>query len=117
MARAASTIAGFSRKSTAWSSNASRERTSRSSVSSPAQAPVRKMSRSPGARSITDCSRLSTCFQRSESIGRPSRQLTIEPDLGRPPVALHGDWRDFEHFGRLFDGESTEEAHFDNLHL
>src|SRR6266849_1811774 len=114
---AATSSAGLSRNLPACSSDASRERTSRSSVSSPAHACRRNASRSSGARSITDCNTSSTCFHRSESIGGPASQFAVEPGPGRPPVALHGDRRHFEHFGSLFHAESAKEAHFDNLHL
>src|SRR5260370_38193963 len=114
---AATSIAGFSRTLSAGCSDLSKERTSPSSASSPAQACRRKASRCSGARSSTDWSTSSTCFHRSESIGGPASQFAVEPEFGRPPVAFHGDSRHFEHLGSLFDAESTEEAHFDNLHF
>src|ERR1022692_3610932 len=117
MARAATSIAGFCRNLPACSSDTSRERTSRSSISSPAHADRRNASRSSGARSSTDCRTSSTCFQRSESIVSPARQFAVEPGPGRPPVALHRDSRYLEHLRRLFHAESAKEAHFDNLHL
>src|ERR1017187_6390105 len=117
MARAATSIAAFSRNPPARSSDASRERTSRSSVSSPAQADRRNASRSSGGRSNADCRTSLTCFHRSESIVGPASQFAVEPGPGRPPVALHGNRRYFEHLGSLFDAESAKEAHFDNLHL
>src|ERR1035437_7203573 len=116
-ARAATSIAAFSRNPPARSSEASRERTSRSSVSSPAHADRRNTSRSSGARSSADCRTSLTCLHRSESIVRPASQFAVEPGPGRPPVALHGNRRYFEHLGRLFVAESAKEAHFDNLHL
>src|SRR5258708_21162168 len=116
-ALAATSSAGFSRNFPACSSDINRERTSRSSVRSPAHACRRNASRSSGARSITDCSTLSTCFHRSESISGPASQFTVEPGPGRSPVALHGDSRHFEHLGSLLHAASAKEAHFDNLHL
>src|ERR1039458_4896658 len=107
MARAATSIAAFSRNPPARSSDASRERTSRSSVSSPAHADRRNASRSSGARSSADCRTSLTCFHRSESIVSPASQFAVEPSLGRPPVALHGNSRYFEHLGSLFDAESA----------
>src|ERR1022692_1927276 len=117
MARAATSIAGFCRNLPACSSDASRERTSRSSVSSPAHADRRNTSRSSGGRSNADCRTSLTCFHRSESIVGPASQFAVEPGPGRPPVALHGNRRYFEYLGSLFDAESAKEAHFDNLHL
>src|ERR1019366_5440915 len=116
-APAATSIAGFCRNPPACSSDVSRERTSRSSASSPAHACRRNASRSSGGRSSTDCNTPSTCFHRSESIGGPASQLAVEPCPGRTPVALHGDSRYFEHFGSLFHAESAKKAHFNNLHL
>src|SRR5271169_1471823 len=104
-ARAAASIAGFSRKLPASCCDFSRERTSRSTASSPAHACRRNASRSSGGRSSADCSRLSTCFQRSASIGRPARQFAVKPGLGGAPVAHHGDGRYFEHLSRLFHAE------------
>src|SRR5271166_4839401 len=116
-ARAATSIAGLSRKLPAACCDASNERISRSRTSSPAHACRRNASRSSGGRSSADCSRPSTCFQRSESIGRPARQFAVEPSLGGAPVAHHGDGRYFEHLSRLFHAESAKEAHLDDLHL
>src|SRR5439155_11803457 len=98
-------------------SNVSRDRTSRSSASSPAHACSRNASRSSGGRSSTDCSSLSSCFHLSESIACPARQLAVEPNLGGAPLAPHGNRRYFEHFGRLFHAEAAKEAHFDDLHF
>src|ERR1035441_4790198 len=114
---AATCRAGSSRKLPVCSSDVNSERTSRSSVSSPAHARRRNASRSSGARSSTDCSTSSTCFHRSEFIGGSAGQLAVEPGLGRPPFALHGDSRYFEHLGGLFHAEPAKKAHFDNLHL
>src|ERR1022692_2071404 len=116
-ALAATSSAGFSRNLPASASTVSRERTSRSSAWSPAHARRRNESRSSGARSSTDCSMSSACFQRSESIGDHASQFAVEPEFGGPPVALHCDSRYFEHFGSLFHTESAKKAHFDNLHL
>src|SRR5271165_5950931 len=116
-ARAAASIAGLSRKLPASCCDFSSERTSRSRASSPAHACRRNASRSPGGRSSTDCSRLSTCFHRSESIARPARQFAVEPGLGGAPVAHHGDGRYLEDLSRLFHAESTKEAHFYDLYL
>src|SRR5271165_1722807 len=116
-ARAAASIAGLSRKLPASCCDFSRERPSRSRASSPAHASRRNASRSPGGRSSTDCSRLSTCFHRSESIDSPARQFAVEPGLGGAPVAHHSDGRHFEHLSRLFHTESAKEAHFDDLHF
>src|SRR5271165_2125688 len=116
-ARAAASIAGLSRKLPASCCDFSRERTSRSRASSPAHASRRNASRSPGGRSSTDCSRLSTCFHRSESIDSPARQFAVEPGLGGAPVAHHGDGRHFEHLSRFFHAESAKEAHFYHLYL
>src|SRR5579863_3850211 len=115
--RAASSIAGFSRKLPACCCAVSRERTSRSRSSSAPHAFRRNASRSSGGRSNTTCSRPSTCFQRSESIGRAAAQFAVEPSLGGAPIAHHGDGRDFEHLGRLFYAEAAKETHFDDLHL
>src|SRR5271166_4511678 len=112
IARAATSIAGLSRKLPAACCDASRERTSRSSASSPPHACRRNASRSSGRRSSADCSRPSICFHRSESIGCLARQFAIEPGLGGAPVAHHGDGRYFEHLGRLFHAEPAKEAHF-----
>src|SRR5690242_8474305 len=116
-ALAAASIAGLSRNLPACSSDVSSERTSRSSVWSPAHACRRNASRSSGARSSADCSTSSTCFHCSESISAPASEFAVEPSLGRPPVALYGDSRYLEHLGSLFNAESAKEAHFDNLHL
>src|SRR5260221_4194660 len=116
-ALAASSMAAFSRNLPACSSDISRERTSRSSVWSPAHACRRNASRSSGGRSITDCSTSSTCFHRSESIRGPASQFAVEPGPGRPPVTLHSDSRHFEHLCSLFHAEPAKEAHFDNLHF
>src|SRR6266699_3509737 len=116
-ALAATSSAGFSRNFPACSSDINRERTSRSSARSPPHACRRNASRSSGARSITDCSTLSTCFHRSESISGPASQFAVEPGPGRPPIALHGNSRYFEHLGSLFHAEPAKEAHFDNLHF
>src|ERR1035437_10217386 len=116
-ARAATSIAGLSRKLPACCCEVSREQTSRSSTSSPAHACRKNPARSACGRSSTDCSRLSTRFHRSEAIAHPARQFAIEPGLGGAPVAHHGDGRDFEHLGRFFHVESAKEAHFDDLHF
>src|SRR5216684_9068899 len=105
-------MAGLFRKLPASCCDISRERTSRSSASSPAHACRRNASRSSGGRSSTNCSRLSTCFHRSESIAGPAPQFAIEPRLGGAPVAHHGDGRNFEHLGSLFHVESAKKAHF-----
>src|ERR1017187_9963648 len=117
IARAATSIAGLSRKLSACCCEASSDRTSRSRASSPAHEWLRKESRSPGARSNAACNRLSTRFHRSESIGCSAGQFAIEPRLGGAPIAHHGDGRHFEHFGSLFHAESAKEAHFDHLHF
>src|SRR5260370_39240713 len=108
-------MAGLSRKLPASCCDISRERTSRSSASSPADACRRNASRSSGGRPSTDCSRLSTCFHRSESIGRPAGQFAVQPGLSRAPVAHHRDGRYFEHLGGLLYTKSAKEAHFDDL--
>src|SRR5208282_60008 len=115
--RAAASIAGLSRKLPACCCAVSRERTSRSRSSSAPHAFRRNASRSSGVCSNTACSRLSIFFQRSESIDRTARELSIEPGLGGAPVPHHGDGRYLEHLGRLFYAESAKEAHFDDLHL
>src|SRR2546427_2693230 len=102
IARAATSIAGLSRKLPACCFDDSRERTSRSSALWPAHACRRSASRSWGGSSSADCSRLSTCFHRSESIACPAGQLSVKPGLGGAPVAHHGDGRYFEHLGCLF---------------
>src|SRR4029450_2327897 len=65
----------------------------------------------------TDWSRLSSCFQRSKFIVGFTGELTIPPDLGAAPVASHGDRRDLEHHGGLFDAEAAEKTHFDDAHF
>ena len=42
-----------------------------------------------------------------------SAQLAIEPGPGQRPIALHGNWRDFEHFRGLFNREAAEESQLD----
>src|SRR6266404_1164093 len=108
IACAATSIAGLSRKLPASCCEASSDRTSRSSGSSPAHACRKNASRSSGGRSSTDCSRLSTCFHRSESIAPPTAQFAVEPRFGGAPVAHHGDGRYFEHLGGLFHAESAK---------
>ena len=44
-------------------------------------------------------------------------ELAIQPDLGAAPVASHGHWRDLEHHGGLFDAETAEKSHFDDMHF
>src|SRR5271167_3060627 len=116
-ARAATSIAGLSRKAPASCCATNKERTSRSSVVSPPQARRKKASRRCRGCSSTACRMLSTCFQRSESIGRAAGQFPVEPSLGRAPVPHDGDGRYLEHLGRLFHVQSTKEAHFDDLYL
>src|SRR5664279_6094744 len=115
-ARAATSIAGRSRNPPASCCAVSRDRTSRSKVSSPAQACRRKTSRSSGGRTSADCSRLSTCLQRSASIGSPVRQFSVEPRLGGAPIAHHRYRRYFEHLSRFFHAEPAKKTHFDHLH-
>src|ERR1700736_5540321 len=117
MARAATFIAGLSRKLPASSCEASSDRTSRSSDSSPPQACFKNSARSAGGRSNADCNRLSTRFHSSESIICPGGQFAIEPGLGGAPIAHYGDGRDFEHLGRFCDAEPAKEAHFHHLHF
>src|SRR6266705_2636996 len=117
IARAATSIAGLSRKLPASCCEASSDRTSRSSASSPSHACRKHPARSPGGCSNAACSRSSTRFHRSESIICPAAQFVVEPRLGGAPVAHHGDRRYFEHLGRLFHAESPKETHFDNLHF
>src|SRR5271157_2599911 len=116
-ARAAASIAGFSRKSPAFCCDVSRERTSRSSASSAAHACRRNASRSSGGHSSTDCNKLSTCSHRLLSIARHAGQFSVKPRLGGAPVAHHGEGRYFEHLSRLFHAESAKEAHFYHLYL
>src|ERR1035438_7944768 len=116
-ARAATSIAGLSRKLPACCCDASSDRTSRSSASSPAHASCKNSARPPGGRSNAACNRLSTRRQRSESIGCPAGQFAIEPGLGGAPIAHDGDRRYLEHLRRFFHAESAKEAHFDDLHL
>src|ERR1700676_5424529 len=108
-------MAGLSRKLPACCCARSRELTSSSSPLSPEHACLRNASRSSGARSSTDCSRLSTCCHRSESIRRFPGQFAVEPCLGRAPVAHHGYGRYFEYLRRLFHTESPEETQLDHL--
>src|ERR1017187_7114698 len=115
--RAASCIAGSSRKLPAKSRELSSERTSRSNASSPAHASRRNSERSSGGRSSTASRRLSTCFHRSGFIVCLARQFAVEPRLGGVPIAHHGDGRDFEHLGRFFHAESAKVAHFDDLNF
>src|ERR1017187_5885457 len=115
--RAATSIAGLSRKLPACCCELSRERTSRSSASSPPHECRRNASRSAGGRSSAACSRLSTCFHTSESIVCPAGQFAIEPGLSGAPIAHHGDGRYVEHFGCLFHAESAKETHFHHLHF
>src|SRR5579871_1023036 len=121
MAFAATSIAGLNRNPPAASSEATSDRTSLSSASSPAQACRKNSARSTGGRSSAACSRSSTRLQRSDSIARrpsrPTGQFAVEPRPGGTPIAHHGDRRDFEHFRGLFHTESAKEAHFDYLHL
>ena len=72
IARAATSIAGLSRKLPASCCEASSDWTSRSSSASPAHAWRRNSARSPGGRSKAACSSLSTCFHRAESIPSPA---------------------------------------------
>ena len=65
---------------------------------------------------MADFRRLSTRFHRAGSIGGAS-QFTIQPGFGCIPIAHHRSWRGFQHFRRLFNAESTEEAHLHDLHL
>src|SRR5437899_6258362 len=117
MARAATSIAGLSRKLPASCREASSDRTSRSSASSPAQARRKNSARSSGGRSNAACSSLSTCFHCSESIACPAGQFAIKPRFGGAPIAHHRDRRYLEHLRRLFHAESAKEAHFDDLHF
>ena len=39
----------------------------------------------------------------------------MQPRFGGPPLALYCDWRDFEYFRGLFNGQSSEESHFHDL--
>src|ERR1017187_4464999 len=117
IARAASSMAGLSRKLPACCCAVSRERTSRSSAWSAAHAFRRNASRSSGGRSSTDGNRLATCFHRSLSIPCPGHKLPVEPGFGGAPVAHHGDRRYFKYLSRLFHAESAKKTHFDNLHF
>src|ERR1700722_4909119 len=110
-------MAGLSRNPPACWSAISKDRTSPSSAWSPAHAWRKNASRSPAGCCSTDCSKLSTCFQRSESIGRSAGEFAIKPGLRRAPVAHDRDGRDLEHFRRFFHAESAKEAHFDDLHF
>src|SRR5579863_3274401 len=110
-------MAGFSRNPSAWCSSVKRDRASRSSRSSPAHASRRKASRSSSGRCNAACSSLSSCFHCSESIAGPTVKFAIKPELGNAPVAPHGGWRHFEHFGSLLNTESAKKAHLDDLHL
>src|SRR5881628_3983367 len=117
IARAATSIAGFSRKLAASCWEASSDRTSRSSASSPAQACRKNSARAAGGRSNAACSSLSTCFHWSEFIACLAAQFAVEPRLGGAPIAHHRDRRYLERLRRLFHAESAKEAHFDNLHF
>src|SRR6266404_6758298 len=110
-------MAGLSRNPSAFCSNDSRERASRSSCSLPAHASRRKASRSAAGRCNAACSSLSSCFHCSESIARPAAEFAIKPELGDAPVAPHSGWRHFEHFGRFLHTQAAKEAHLDDLHL
>src|SRR5271156_1510114 len=116
-ARAATSIAGLSRKAPASCCASNKERTSCSSFVSPPQARRRKAWRFRGGCSSTACRMLSTCFHRSRSIVLPAGQFPIEPGLGRVPVPHHRDGRYLEHFGCLLYAESSKEAHLDDLRL
>ena len=117
-ARAATSIAGLSRKLPASCCEASSERTSRSSASSPAQACRRNAVALLGRtlqRRLQQVIDLFPSFGIHRSV--PAGQFAIEPRLGGAPIAHHGDGRYFEHFGRLLHAESAKEAHFDDLHF
>src|SRR5580700_5916839 len=77
----------------------------------------RYASTSSRGRSSTDWSRLSTCFQRSESIISPACQFAVEPGFGRAPIAHYRDGGNFEHFRRLVYAQPAEEPHFHYLRL
>src|SRR5580700_8995537 len=98
--RAATSRAGLSRKPPAFCCAAKRERTSCSSVSSPAHACRRNVSRCSSGCSSTDCKSPSTCFHRLLSIAGLARELAVEPGFGSAPVPHHGNRRHFEHLSR-----------------
>src|SRR5437867_149045 len=108
MARAATSIAGLSRKLPASCREASSDRTSRSSASSPAHACRKNSARSSGGRSNAARRSLSTCFQCSESIACPAGQFAIEPRFGGAPITHHRDRRYLEHLRRLFHAETAK---------
>jgi hypothetical protein len=78
-------------------------------------APARLPQDPSGACFSSACSRLSTCFHRSEFIARPARQFAIEQGSGGAPVAHRGHGRYFERLGRLFHGEPAKKTHFHDL--
>src|SRR5215212_57863 len=76
----------------------------------PAAARATKSSRSPSGTSRAASSRASTCFQSSGFMVSGGAQFPVEPGLGLAPLTHHGDGRDAQHLGGLFDGQPAEET-------
>src|SRR3712207_521766 len=102
-ALAASAATGVSKKLPARSYQARRPSTSPRNDSSPAQASARRAARRLSSHSKAECSTSLTRCQRSGVITLTLAHLSIEPRLGRAPLAVSHVAGEAEDFRRLLD--------------